>query len=390
MRKCFHDVQVVRNATQPVILGWDFLNRHHAVTDLRENYLKLWNWSVPLLCSQDVVLLKSSTVMLESILIPARSQMNVLAKIHPKIGEKEFTCNYLGLLDPEFQTVPGLFVAHTVTSVKAGVTCVRAMNPTDEDCQVPCGTRLGEFHSLVAQPGEEYTMAEPTVARIQAQIKSDPKPKIDLSQSALKGDQRAQLEALISKYSDIFSAHEYDYRHTDLVKHTIRTGDVQPIRQRAYRTSPSIRAEIDRQVQQLLSNDVIEESCSPWASLVVLVKKRDGSYRFCIDFRKLNAVTVKDSYPLPRPSDALDSLSGACWFSTIVLSSGYWQVELDPKDREQTAFNTGSALYQFKVMPMGLTNAPPTFQRLMELVLHGLHWKVCLVYLDDVFSQTFS
>ena len=93
----------------------------------------------------------------------------------------------------------------------------------------------------------------------------------------------------------------------------------------------------------------------------------------------------KTLYPLPHPAAALDSLSGACWFSTMDLSSGYWQVELEPQDKEKTAFSTGSALYQFKVMPMGLTNAPPTFQRLMELVLHGLHWKECLIYLDDVF-----
>ncbi|KAG1946736.1 hypothetical protein F2P79_013286 [Pimephales promelas] len=235
-------------------------------------------------------------------------------------------------------------------------------------------------------------MLEPTVAQIQTKIEPCPKPKVELGQSALDREQQTQLEAMIFKYADIFSANDYDYGRTDLVTHTIRTGDAQPIKQRAYRTSPHMRAEIDRQVQQLLSHDVIEESCSPWASPVVLVKKKDGSYRFCIDFRKLNAVTVKDSYPLPRPSDALDSLSGACWFSTMDLSSGYWQVELDSDDREKTAFSTGSALYQFKVMPMGLTNAPPTFQRLMELVLRGLNWKVCLVYLDDVlvFSRTFN
>ncbi len=387
-----HDVQVVRNATQPVILGWDFLSKHHAAIDLRENHLKLWNWTVPLLCSQERVPLRSNAVTLGPILIPARSQMNILAKIQANIGEREFTCNYVGLLDPEIQSVHGLCVARTVTSVKAGVTCVRAMNPTNEDCHVPCGTRLGEFHSLVTQPGEEFTMLEFTVAQIQTQMEPCPNPKVDLSQSALNREEQTQLESLISQYSDVFSADDYDYGRTDLVKHTIRTGDAQAIRQRAYRTSPHIRAEIDRQVQQLLSHDVIEESCGPWASPVVLVKKKDGSYRFCIDFRKLNAVTVKDSYPLPRASEALDSLAGACWFSTMDLSSGYWQVELDPNDREKTAFNTGSALYQFKVMPMGLTNAPPTFQRLMELVLRGLHWKVCLVYLDDVlvFSRTFS
>ena len=161
-----------------------------------------------------------------------------------------------------------------------------------------------------------------------------------------------------------------------------------PIRQRAYRTSPNIRAEINRQVQQLLAQ-VIEDSCSPWSSPGVLVRKKDGSYRFCIEDERSH---IKDSYPLPHPADALDSLSGACWFSTMDLLCGYWQVELEPQNREKTAFSTGSALYHFKVMPMGLTNVPPTFQRLMELVLHGLHWKECLIYLDDilVFSHSFS
>lgn len=165
---------------------------------------------------------------------------------------------------------------------------------------------------------------------------------------------------------------------------SIRTGDTSPIKQRVYRASPNIRAEIDKQVQQLLQQDIIGESYSPWSSPVVLVRKKDGTYRFCIDYRKLNAATIKDSYPLPRPAEALDSLSVSCWFSTMDLSSGYWQVELEPQDREKTAFNTGSGLFQFKVMPMGLTNTPPTFQRLMELVLHGLHWKDCLIYLDDL------
>lgn len=167
---------------KPVILRCDFLSRHNAVTDLRERHLKLWNWSVPLLCSQATDPLRSAMT-LKPILIPARSQMSVLGHIHPKIGEKEFTCNYVGLLDPDVQTLLGLFVVRTVTSVKVGVTCVRAMNMTGEDCHVPSGTRLREFHFLVAQPGEGYTT---TVAHIQAQIEPGPRPKTDPSQSALK------------------------------------------------------------------------------------------------------------------------------------------------------------------------------------------------------------
>ncbi len=137
-------------------------------------------------------------------------------------------------------------------------------------------------------------------------------------------------------------------------------------------------------MEELKAHDLIEDSVSPWASPVVMVKKKDGMYRFCVDFRKLNAVTITDAHPLPRVDDSLDALSCSQFFSTMDMSSGYWQVELDPADRPKTAFTTGDGLCQFKVMPMGLKNSPPTFQRLMELVLRGLHWTTCVIYLDDI------
>ncbi|KMQ83515.1 integrase core domain protein [Lasius niger] len=140
------------------------------------------------------------------------------------------------------------------------------------------------------------------------------------------------------------------------------------------------------------SQGVIEESRSPWVSPVVMVKKKDGSLRFCVDYRKLNAATVKDSYPLFRIEDILDRLSGNSWFSTLDLKSGYWQVKVNPKDKEKTVFSVGSGLWQFRVMPFGLCNAPATFERLMEKVLREVISKICLVYLDDVivFSKTFE
>ena len=121
-----------------------------------------------------------------------------------------------------------------------------------------------------------------------------------------------------------------------------------------------------------------------WTSAVVLVKKKDGSLRFCIDYRKVNAVTRKDAYPLPRVDDALDALACCKWFTTLDLLSGYWQVEVDPKDREKTAFTTYDGLFEFLKTSFGLCNAPAAFQRLMDLVLAGLQWTNCLVYLDDL------
>ena len=143
----------------------------------------------------------------------------------------------------------------------------------------------------------------------------------------------------------------------------------------------------------MLASDVIHPSNSPWASPVVMVKKKDGSLRFCIDFRQLNAATVKDAHPLPRIDDLLDALHGARWFSTLDLKSGYWQVPIMERDTEKTAFRTSSGqLYKFNQVPFGLCNAPATFSRLMDCILSGLHWETCLFYLDDiiVFSTTWE
>ena len=124
----------------------------------------------------------------------------------------------------------------------------------------------------------------------------------------------------------------------------------------------------------------------------MLVRKKDGSVRFCVDYRRLNEVTVKDAYPLPRIDMVLDCLSSARLFSTVDLQSGYWQLEMHPKDRHKTAFITKYGLFEYSKLPFGLCNAPGTFQRCMELIFRGLQWKTVLIYLDDiiVFSSRFD
>ena len=143
----------------------------------------------------------------------------------------------------------------------------------------------------------------------------------------------------------------------------------------------------------MLASDVICPSNSPWASPVVMVRKKDGSLRFCVDFRQINAATVKEAHPLPRIDDLLDALHGARWFSTLDLKSGYWQVPITECDKANTAFRISSGqLYEFNQVPFGLCNVPATFSRLMDHVLSCLHWEMCLFYLDDiiVFSSTWE
>ncbi|GBM64254.1 Retrovirus-related Pol polyprotein from transposon 297 [Araneus ventricosus] len=169
-----------------------------------------------------------------------------------------------------------------------------------------------------------------------------------------------------------------------MTEHRINTCDHPPIKQYPRRLHLSRKEEADNLVKEMVDNGIIEESSGPWASPIVLVKKKDRSTRFCLDYRKLNEITKKDSYPLPRIDDTLYALNGSQWFMTLDLKSGYWQVEIQPEDREKTAFTTGQGLWQFKVMPFGLCNAPATIERLMETVLRGLSSEACLVYVDDI------
>ena len=196
--------------------------------------------------------------------------------------------------------------------------------------------------------------------------------------------QQQQLNGLFKEFSDVFSQGEDDLGCTPLLEHKIETHGP-PLRQPYRRQNPAVRQEEMAHVQQMLASDVLRPSNSPWASPVVMVKKKDGSLRFCVDFRKLNAATVKDAHPLPRIDDLLDILHGIRWFSTLDLKSGYWQVPIMERDKEKTAFRTSSRqLYEFNQVPFDLCNASATFSRLMDRILSGLHWETCLFYLDDI------
>lgn len=208
----------------------------------------------------------------------------------------------------------------------------------------------------------------------------------------LRADEREQLHRLLEKWQRVFARTEEDYGRTDAVYHHIPTGEAAPIRQRYRPVPPSLYPEMKELLRGMLEGGVIKESSSPWAAPVVLVKKKDGTWRFCVDYRRLNDITHKDAYPLPRIEESLTGLKGAAWYSTLDLASGYWQVEVHPEDQEKTAFATPMGLYQFERMPFGLCNAPATFQRLMQRCLGDKVHDFLLIYLDDVivFSSDFA
>lgn len=202
---------------------------------------------------------------------------------------------------------------------------------------------------------------------------------------SLDDKQQEELWQVLMEFQDIFALTEEEVGLTHLVQHDIDTGDARPVRTRPRRLPLAHQAAADSAITEMRKAGIIEPSDSPWASRVVMVnKKKSSKMRFCVDYRPLNSVTKKDSYPLPRIDESLDLVSGSSWFSSLDLRSGYWQVPLSPEARHKTAFCTGRGLWQFRVLSFGLCNAPATFERLMEKVLADVPRQQCLVYLDDI------
>ena len=218
--------------------------------------------------------------------------------------------------------------------------------------------------------------------------------KLDLSGlEAWPQEQAEQARSLLKEYHDIFSLEKHDMGHTNATKHktVLKDPDTPPFKEHFHRIPPPQLDEVREHLKLMLDAGVIRPSNSPWCNAVVLVRKKDGSLRFCIDFRKLNSLTVKDSHPLPRICETLESLAGAAHFSTFDMNSGFWQVPVDKESKQYTAFTLGSmGLYKCESMPFWLCNTPPTFQRLMQNCLGELNLTYCLIYLDDVivFSDT--
>ena len=191
--------------------------------------------------------------------------------------------------------------------------------------------------------------------------------------------QRKELAEVITQYREVFPDVP---SKTNLIEHDVDVGDSAPIKQHPYRVSPMKKELLDKEVQYMLKNDIIEESQSNWSSPCILVPKHDGGFRFCTDFRKVNDKTKSDSFPIPRIADCIDQIGNAKFVSTFDMLKGYWQVPLTQRAREISAFVTPSGLYQYKVMPFGMKNAPATFQRMVNKLVRDIDG--CEGYIDDV------
>ena len=209
----------------------------------------------------------------------------------------------------------------------------------------------------------------------------------------LSDDQEEQAKTLLSKWSNIFSKGPTDLGKADIVKHEINLTDDKPFKDPYRRIPPGLYEEVRLHLKEMLEAGAIRESQSQFSSNVVLVRKKDGLLRFCIDFRKLNSRTIKDAYTLPRINDTIDTLLGAKFFSKLDLRSGYWQVEMKEEDKYKTAFSVGNlGFYECNRMAFGLTNAPATFQSLMERTMGEMNLRECLIFLVDIliFSENFE
>ena len=214
----------------------------------------------------------------------------------------------------------------------------------------------------------------------------------DLDLSGMQDDPRAldNARAIFDRHLCVFASSEDDLGCTDAVKHRISTSDDRPVEQPYHRVPPTQLDVVKEHLEKLIKTGVIVPSRSDHASPIVLVRNKSGALRMCMDYRTLNAKTIKYAYALPRIVESMDAMTGSKSFSTLDLPSAYNQVQMEPEDQRKTAFTTPFGLYEYTRMPFGLCNAPATIQRLMQTEFHADIFNILLVYLDDivVYSNT--
>ena len=440
---------VVSNVISEMILGIDFLSQNRCRWDFGRSLIELGGKWVRLRGRPGRTMVRRIYAQ-QNVSIPPKNVTNVPVKV---MWSSLRPMAHDAALEPKTFS-PGIMTARTLLDGNVFESAVQVMNLTDKSYRVRKGIRFGQaeevddvhepdgvnptdrhlesvseeispsqnrrtpnvgqedkdqsfrprfIHTVSSRyrPAAETTSprtrsADEDVRHTTEDSPDDPTEHVRCMIDSLPADlptqQRSKAEKLIWDNSDLFSKSEFDIGRTSVSKHHIDTGANRPFKQPLRRHPLAHLPIIDDHVDKMIKAGVVSPTVSEWASNVVLIRKPDQTWRFCVDMRQLNNLTLKDSYPLPRVDSCLESLGGAVYFSTLDLRQGYWQQELDEESSQKTAFVTRRGIFKFNVLAYGLCNAPASFQRLMDMVLNGLTWQVCLVYLDDVvvFSSTFE
>ena len=386
---------IVTRHVPEVMLGLDWCGQNRVQWDIGSSSIRLNRKSYRLIMRPSSGTWCRRVVVEQDITVPPRSQSHVPCRVVCRglrispgsTVEHSLSSQYWSTKPTVIQ--PGVYAARTLTpDDRLEEVPVRIMNVHPEphtlraDAVVSELEQIEQVNPVVETSESSFTGAEAVPAYVEQLVSG-----VDHS---VPGNQVARLRRFLMQNRKVFSEDERDLGSTSVMQHRIRTQGAQPIRQPLRKFPPAHVQAISEHVDNMLEQRVIEPACSPWDSNVVLVRKKDGTFRCCVDYRQLNSVTVKDAYPLPKVSDSLDAMSGAEFFSVFDMRSSYHQVQVQESDRDKTAFICPRGQFRFRMMPFGLCNAPGTFQRLMDLILSGLNLEICLVYLDDIiiFSQT--
>ena len=380
-------VLVAKGLLHKAILGLNFLKQFDANIDVCQNRLSLFNQgtkTVHELFQGKGGFRSVSVTLAQDIIIPARTESRVQCFMTEDVEDGNEI-----YLEPKFDILPNIpiYCAAAIDIVKQGFITAQLINPTTDAVTLKKGTVIGQ--------AERTEIASVCNIETGKKVTNNSKSwlnNIDIGDEKFTSREKERIYDLLTEYEDVFSKGDNDLGRCDIVAHSIEIIGDKPKRCPVRPLNPAMRDVLKSHLEELQNNDLIQPSNSEYACPVVMVKKKDGSLRFCCDFRKLNDVTRFDSYPLPRISEVISTLEGAKVFSTLDLKSGYHQIPMKPEDCHKTAFATQFGLFEWKAMAMGLKNAPATFERLMDLIMTGLNWKNVLIYLDDIliFGKDFN
>ena len=384
-----NETVVAADIEETMLLGLDFLCKHQMAIDFSANLIRFKDRVVRARVEGDTATNDSESVRKVKIKNKVKLPPNSVVYC---VGWVDAPVNTSFVFTPETGKVPCLMPS---TYHRAGQ-CIlmQCVNDTSNTMSLEKGVCVGTvMEGQEVRKDEQKKRADAVRVRmtkklmdkdVEGEIPEHLVALYERSSEGLDEWQKKQLKRLLIQYQDVFAAHEYDLGCFTAVEHEIDLEEHKQFREKIRRTPPGFQGEEEKHIREMLEAGVIKASESPYASAPVLIRKRDGKLRYCIDFRRLNSLTKKVCFALPLVSDCVDSLAGNKFMSTLDMASGYWQVRIKPEHSERTAFITKYGLYEFVRMPFGLCNAPSTFQRAMNLVLRGLTWKTALAFLDDV------